>query len=88
MKLLILLLFILFTSVTSTCMEARLEAQSNNLIGVFVPRCNEENGELYKTLQCHGSTGFCWCVREEDGAKISDEPFRLTDVGHLESLCD
>ena len=88
MKLIILLLFIIFTSATSTCMEARLEAQSNNLIGVFVPRCNEENGELYKTLQCHGSTGFCWCVQEEDGAKISDEPFRLTDVGHLQSLCD
>ena len=88
MKLFILLLLILFTSAAATCMEARIEAQSNNIIGVFVPRCNEDNGELYKSLQCHGSTGFCWCVREEDGVKTSEEAFRLTDVGHLQSLCN
>lgn len=88
MKLILFLLFTFITSAASTCMEARLEAQSNNLIGVFVPRCDENNGELYKKLQCHGSTGFCWCVTEEDGESISDEPFRLTEVGHLEALCD
>lgn len=87
MKLLLFLLFTLITSAASTCMEARLEAQSNNLIGVFVPRCDKDNGELYKKLQCHGSTGFCWCVREEDGESIT-EPFRLAEVGHLSSLCD
>ncbi|XP_014909284.1 nidogen-2 isoform X5 [Poecilia latipinna] len=30
------------------------------LLGVYVPQC-DENG-LYVSQQCHGSTGYCWCV--------------------------
>ncbi|XP_023251198.1 nidogen-2 isoform X6 [Seriola lalandi dorsalis] len=30
------------------------------IIGVFVPQC-DANGE-YRSKQCHGSTGHCWCV--------------------------
>ncbi|XP_048581312.1 uncharacterized protein LOC5512067 isoform X7 [Nematostella vectensis] len=36
--------------------------------GSFVPKC-KSNGE-YDTVQCHGSTGFCWCV-DDDGNEIS-----------------
>uniref|UniRef100_A0A4W6BYQ7 Thyroglobulin type-1 domain-containing protein n=1 Tax=Lates calcarifer TaxID=8187 RepID=A0A4W6BYQ7_LATCA len=28
--------------------------------GVFVPQC-DDNGQ-YRPLQCHGSSGHCWCV--------------------------
>jgi len=28
--------------------------------GTFVPKCNP-NGS-FRSKQCHGSTGFCWCV--------------------------
>ncbi|XP_020356393.1 nidogen-2 isoform X1 [Oncorhynchus kisutch] len=28
--------------------------------GVFVPECDEQG--QYRALQCHGSTGHCWCV--------------------------
>uniref|UniRef100_A0A3B5MHZ2 Thyroglobulin type-1 domain-containing protein n=1 Tax=Xiphophorus couchianus TaxID=32473 RepID=A0A3B5MHZ2_9TELE len=30
------------------------------LVGAYVPQC-DENG-LYVPEQCHGSTGYCWCV--------------------------
>ncbi|XP_060544522.1 testican-1 isoform X1 [Pantherophis guttatus] len=34
--------------------------KGKNLMGAFIPRCNEEG--YYKATQCHGSTGQCWCV--------------------------
>ncbi|MGH0116649.1 UNVERIFIED_CONTAM: hypothetical protein FKN15_012244 [Acipenser sinensis] len=41
---------------------SRIQNQSRRttLVGVFIPRCNEEG--YYKSTQCHGSTGQCWCV--------------------------
>ncbi|XP_067303445.1 uncharacterized protein [Pseudorasbora parva] len=32
----------------------------SGLIGAFVPRCDKDG--QYKREQCHGSTGYCWCV--------------------------
>ncbi|XP_034720259.1 nidogen-2 isoform X2 [Etheostoma cragini] len=41
------------------------------VIGAYVPQC-DANGQ-YRSLQCHGSTGHCWCVdergQERDGTR-------------------
>ncbi|XP_055019138.1 nidogen-2 [Boleophthalmus pectinirostris] len=43
------------------------------ITGVFVPQC-DANGQ-YISLQCHGSTGHCWCVdgtgQERPGTRTS-----------------
>ncbi|KAK7152742.1 hypothetical protein R3I93_010837 [Phoxinus phoxinus] len=46
------------------CEEHRYSLQSGNggvpLVGGFIPQCDEEG--QYRSQQCHGSTGHCWCV--------------------------
>uniref|UniRef100_A0A3B4U6N2 Nidogen 2 n=1 Tax=Seriola dumerili TaxID=41447 RepID=A0A3B4U6N2_SERDU len=49
----------------SQCEQLRDSVQTTSpdgfpLYGAFVPQC-EEDGQ-YTPLQCHGSTGHCWCV--------------------------
>lgn len=36
--------------------------------GKYVPKCTPHG--YYETKQCHGSTGFCWCVDPESGKEI------------------
>ncbi|KAM9465918.1 nidogen-2 isoform 1-T1 [Clarias gariepinus] len=42
-------------------------------VGAFVPECDEEG--LYRSRQCHGSTGHCWCVdsrgQEREGTRTT-----------------
>ena len=45
------------------CANARL------LVGEFVPQL-DSNGNLFPK-QCHGSTGFCWCI-SSDGQQIGE----------------
>ncbi|XP_034533825.1 nidogen-2 isoform X2 [Notolabrus celidotus] len=43
------------------------------IIGAYVPQCDASG--LYTPLQCHGSSGHCWCVdrngQERDGTRTS-----------------
>ncbi|KAJ0009297.1 hypothetical protein NQD34_000999 [Periophthalmus magnuspinnatus] len=71
-------------------------AEGHPLIGAYVPQC-DANGE-YSPKQCHGSTGYCWCVdangREHEGTKTppglgsvecttkDDPPRRKTNCEH------
>jgi len=45
-------------------------------VGVFIPSC-KVNGD-YEEIQCHGSSGYCWCVddngNELPGTRTRDEP--------------
>lgn len=46
------------------------------MVGAFLPSC-KLNGD-YEEVQCHGSTGFCWCVdklgNEMLGTRTRGEP--------------
>jgi len=46
------------------------------MVGAFLPSC-KLNGD-YEEVQCHGSTGFCWCVdklgNELPGTRTREEP--------------
>ena len=56
-----------------TCLEKVDDVKSKGvngrpLIGAFTPKC-DVTGE-YENKQCHGSTGFCWCVDKKTGKEI------------------
>ena len=46
------------------------------MVGAFLPSC-KLNGD-YEEVQCHGSTGYCWCVdklgNELPGTRTRGEP--------------
>ncbi|KAK2143935.1 hypothetical protein NP493_4360g00001, partial [Ridgeia piscesae] len=42
-------------------------ARTRPLLGAYVPQCTDDG--KYQKRQCHGSTGYCWCVNE-DGAEV------------------
>ena len=45
-----------------------MAASRGLLVGAVEPEC-EVNGD-YKLKQCHGSTGYCWCVETKTGEEI------------------
>lgn len=51
----------------SSCSNAR--TSSTGLIGAYTPQCDSSNPERYTPLQCHGSSGYCWCVDVYTGEK-------------------
>ncbi|KAG1932663.1 SPARC-related modular calcium-binding protein [Pimephales promelas] len=41
----------------------------------FIPECSADG--RYKSIQCHGGTGYCWCVRVDSGRPIPGTSDRL-----------
>lgn len=50
------------------CFSAAHVARNRNLIGNFIPSCNEDG--TFSREQCHRSTGYCWCSNQS-GDEIS-----------------
>uniref|UniRef100_A0A0M3IG92 SPARC-related modular calcium-binding protein 1 n=1 Tax=Ascaris lumbricoides TaxID=6252 RepID=A0A0M3IG92_ASCLU len=41
--------------------QLNLAAEKLNSTEIFIPECNASDGS-YANIQCHRSTGYCWCV--------------------------
>ncbi len=52
------------------CPSMSEQPQLGGLIGAFRPSCAEDGS--FSEVQCHGSTGYCWCVDVESGQPVSD----------------
>ncbi|XP_033934445.1 SPARC-related modular calcium-binding protein 1 isoform X3 [Pseudochaenichthys georgianus] len=61
------------------------EARQNPREAIFIPDCGP--GGIYQAVQCHQSTGYCWCVLVDTG-----RPIPGTSTSHvpavLSSLCN
>ena len=53
----------------TTCEKERdrivQESNRRPLVGKYIPQC-DNNGGKYHKMQCHGATGFCWCVDSDE----------------------
>ncbi|KAG5831375.1 SPARC-related modular calcium-binding protein 2 isoform X1 [Anguilla rostrata] len=61
--------------------SAQEEARQHKNEAVFVPDCAQ--GGLYKPVQCHPSTGYCWCVLVDTG-----RPIPGTSTRYEQPKCD
>ncbi|XP_046732923.1 SPARC-related modular calcium-binding protein 2 isoform X1 [Silurus meridionalis] len=70
---------------TSSCDQEQLTAQEEERQhkneAVFIPDCAQ--GGLYKPVQCHPSTGYCWCVLIDTG-----RPIPGTSTRYEQPKCD
>ncbi|XP_062375126.1 SPARC-related modular calcium-binding protein 2 isoform X1 [Sardina pilchardus] len=61
--------------------SAQEEARQHKNEAVFIPDC--AHGGLYKPVQCHPSTGYCWCVLVDTG-----RPIPGTSTRYEQPKCD
>jgi hypothetical protein len=66
----------LFTIVVATATATCCDHIGTNLVGAYVPQCAPDCS--WRPRQCHGSTGFCWCV-DTDGNRQSDPIFKSNE---------
>ncbi|XP_047677663.1 nidogen-2 isoform X3 [Tachysurus fulvidraco] len=66
------------------CEQHRHSAQhgADSALGAFIPECDEEG--RYRSLQCHGSTGHCWCVDNRGQERVGTR----TPPGTQPTDCD
>ncbi|CAH1242103.1 CRIM1 [Branchiostoma lanceolatum] len=68
------------------CQQERDKAAADlasGMVGLFVKECAEDGS--YRTRQCHGSTGYCYCAHPEDGTvyrETGERPWETTGEGY------
>ena len=64
-------------------------ATSGTGLGAYKPQCTATG--QYKSVQCHGSTGYCWCVtsdgKEINGTRKGPGQTVTCDQGNDVTLC-
>uniref|UniRef100_A0A8C8VIE8 SPARC related modular calcium binding 2 n=1 Tax=Pelusios castaneus TaxID=367368 RepID=A0A8C8VIE8_9SAUR len=68
-----------------SCEQERLEAleevRQHQQEGTFIPECEDDG--TYKPVQCHQTTGYCWCTRADSG-----RPIPGTSTRSVSTSCD
>ncbi|KAM9476434.1 SPARC-related modular calcium-binding protein 2 isoform 2-T2 [Clarias gariepinus] len=70
-----------YSSCDQELLTAQEEARQHKNEAVFIPDC--AHGGLYKPVQCHPSTGYCWCVLVDTG-----RPIPGTSTQYEQPKCD
>ncbi|XP_026157559.1 nidogen-2 [Mastacembelus armatus] len=63
-------------------LQSGLQPGGRPSLGAFIPQCDSDGH--YRPLQCHGSTGYCWCVDNRG----QERPGTRTPPGTAPSDCD
>lgn len=65
-------------SSSRSCLQVRGEALADLVKTevVIVPDCDPFNPHKFSSVQCHNSTGYCWCVDPTDGKPIPNTSVR------------
>ena len=66
-----------FFSGLSECQQKRKDLETGPpMVGAYKPSCEEDG--TYSLVQCHGSTGYCWCAypdgTEWPGTRVRGQP--------------
>lgn len=78
----LILVVISRVSSSRSCLQVRSEAydsvksDSVKTEVVIVPDCDPLNPQKFSPIQCHNSTGYCWCVDPVDGKPIPNTSVR------------
>ncbi|XP_043926434.1 thyroglobulin-like [Protopterus annectens] len=66
--------------------EKEAESVPFGIVGAYMPQCNEHGH--YEPIQCHSSTGYCWCATQ-NGTKIPGTEIRGTPKcdEHAQTKC-
>uniref|UniRef100_A0A673HWR1 SPARC-related modular calcium-binding protein 1-like n=1 Tax=Sinocyclocheilus rhinocerous TaxID=307959 RepID=A0A673HWR1_9TELE len=76
------------TNSLKTCKHERMsvltEAAIRGSEERFVPECSADG--RYRAVQCHSSTGYCWCVRVDSGRPVPRTSASVRKAEFLKSL--